>query len=623
MKKKIVDVLKDLDKNHNHSLWREIFNRNKENLEKTAIIYKSKNISYKEMFDNIDMYAAALTKMGYKKGDVIPVCMSNMPEFAYLFLAISKIGCAINTFGTWLNPEYLKEIINSTGSKHVFVSDDNYEAIKDVIDASNAEKTVMFSLNDSLPLNKEGNKYNPYEKIDAPYISFDNKTEKFKKENDDIIETSEFNKMGAEYMSENCKGYTRNFLEADVNLDDDFTISYTSGTTNPGFPKAVLHPIRSYMTISRFKDKDVSGMGEMKNLKVLSHIPTYVHAALTTCYSDPFFEKCSVIMEPVYDKDYFPYSVIMNKPNYVCAGTGFWSNLGKKLMFDEKFKNVKMPYLMLPTVTGEGMSIGEEKFFNKVSRKHKFGTTKLPFPLAPVSFSIGGGTSENSGVFVTLFKAVQEKRLNYLLKGKQIGLTPFKFEEVEVLDEYGKPCKIGEYGSLVLNGPCDMKKYLYDESLNDGVKIKDATDKEWHKMGCYAVKQDNFPHIVIKGRMKDKIILNDGSEYPLFKLEDAVLKDTKNIMSCTAVVNNGEIVLHIELQPDSKLYQLRSLGSIIERLENFIPEEVLYKTYIRMRSTEESFPLAPSGKRNQEELAREDISKALKIKEKAKALTLK
>ena len=69
---------------------------------------------------------------------------------------------------------------------------------------------------------------------------------------------------------------------------------------------------------------------------------------------------------------------------------------------------------MIPTVTGEGLSVGEEKFFNQTSRKHKFGTGKLPFPLAPVTFSIGGGTTESSGIFVTLYKSLQEKKINHL-----------------------------------------------------------------------------------------------------------------------------------------------------------------------------------------------------------------
>ena len=71
-----------------------------------------------------------------------------------------------------------------------------------------------------------------------------------------------------------------------------------------------------------------------------------------------------------------------------------------------------MPFLMIPTVTGEACSRGEEKFFNYTARKHKFGVSKLPYPLAPVTFSIGGGTTESSGIFVTLYK----KKNMYFLK---------------------------------------------------------------------------------------------------------------------------------------------------------------------------------------------------------------
>lgn len=46
----------------------------------------------------------------------------------------------------------------------------------------------------------------------------------------------------------------------DIRLDDTFTITYTSGTINPEHPKAIAHAVRSYMTISRFKDPDISGV---------------------------------------------------------------------------------------------------------------------------------------------------------------------------------------------------------------------------------------------------------------------------------------------------------------------------------------------------------------------------
>lgn len=186
-------------------------------------------------------------------------------------------------------------------------------------------------------------------------------------------------------------GVRKEGKEYSINLDDDFTITYTSGTTDPDMPKAILHPVRSYMTLSRFKDPDISGLGSMRNLVVLAHFPTYIHAGITTSITDTLFRSCIIALEPIYEKEYFIYALMHNKPNFACAGVGFWEDVAKKLTYDDKYKNVCMPYLFIVTVTGEAMSRGEEYFFNKVAKEHKFGAEKLPYPLAPIKFSIGGG----------------------------------------------------------------------------------------------------------------------------------------------------------------------------------------------------------------------------------------
>ncbi len=59
-----------------------------------------------------------------------------------------------------------------------------------------------------------------------------------------------------------------------------------------------MHANRSYITLSRFKESDVSGMPSMRGLTVLAHIPTYTHMDLTCSISDTFFEKCTLALEP-------------------------------------------------------------------------------------------------------------------------------------------------------------------------------------------------------------------------------------------------------------------------------------------------------------------------------------
>lgn len=595
--RKVAAALDDIELNRNHSLAVELFERNKEHMEKPALLYRGNEISYKEMFEKAFAYAKSLKEMGYNKGDEIPMCITNTPEFVYLFLATSFIGATANIVGEWFDKDYLKEILNNTKSKNIFIDDISYSAIKDSINESEIENIVCFSLTDSLK-DKNGKKVNPHSIIDDMFVPIENHTEEIKKDyNGNVIDVKSFEEIG--------KNYTGKVVE-NVDLNGLCSITYTSGTTSPGHPKGVKQSNRSYITLSRFKESDVSGMPTMKNMKILGHIPTYTHMELSCALSDTLYCNCTLALEPFYNKDFFPYSLIINKPNFVPASAGFWGNLCKLLEFDDAWKDVNLPFLMIPTVTGEACSIGEEKFFNATSRKHKFGTEKLPFPLAPVTFSIGGGTTESSGIFVTLFKALQEKKLNHLIRKESLGLTPHKFAEIDVLDEKGNSCKVNEPGRLVANSPCEMIGYTDDE-LNKHTHVQDASGKTWLDLTTYSYK-DRTGRIKMKGRMNSYLTLSDGSKVPYYLIEDSVLKDTKNVLSCSTVNDEeNNLICHIEFQPHKKKSEDAARKSVIERIDSDFNDEVKDKLYIRFRDNKESFPLDPSGKRSTSTLKRVGI----------------
>lgn len=442
-------------------------------------------------------------------------------------------------------------------------------------------------------------KKNPYEDIDMQFIDMHATVS-----GNNLISYEEFMKLDIfdENMREN---YT-------VKLDDDFTITYTSGTTNPDMPKAIIHSIRSYMTISRFKDPDISGLGTMKNLVVLAHFPTYIHAGITTSITDALFRSCTIALEPIYEKDYFIHALINNQPNFACAGVGFWEDVSKKLSFVEKYKNINMPYLFIAAITGEAMSKGEEKFFNKVAKQHSFGTAKLPYPLAPIKFSIGGGTSESSGVLVTLYKALQEKRPYYALKKKNIGLTPLGCCEVKVIDKDGKNCGIDEIGNVILSGPCTMKGYYGESELTVDSMIINYEGKVWLKMGVYG-SLDKRGTLKIYGRTTDNIMLSNGNKYPFYKIEE-LLGNIDSVMSCTVVqIDNNVVVVHIEPQPGETVDHKILLSQIKEEIGGNCPKEIVEDLYIRIRNNQESFPIAPSGKRDKRALINEGIEQAWKI----------
>lgn len=577
-------ALDDLEKNHDTSWFLEMYNRNKKNMESVALLYRGNKITYKEMFDKAYEFAKSLKQMGFNEKSVIPIYVPNIPEFVYLFLGANMIGATVNVVGEWFDPNYLLNILNSTKSDTMFVCDSDYHFIENVVSKSNIKNVVMFSLTDSL---KNGNKY---ENIDNRFHNLSNNVKNY----NNVMDSDDFVKIGRSYNGK---------VVYDGILDDVCAITYTSGTTNPGCPKGVIHTNRSYITLSRYKESDVSGMPSMRNLTVLGHIPTYTHMELSCAISDTLYEGCTLALEPFYDKDFFPYSLLINEPNFVPASAGFWGNLCKKLNFDPEFKFMNLPFLMIPTVTGEACSPGEEKFFNYTSKKHKFGCSKLPFPLAPVTFSIGGGTSESSGIFVTLYKNLQEKK--YVLQKKTLGLTPHKFACVDVLDKNGNPCRINEPGLLVASSPCNMVGYT-NEELNKNVYVTDANGKKWLSLNTYSIKSDNR-RIKMKGRMGSYITSKFGN-IPYYLIEDVIDIDKDILSSCLVKVGDN-YVCHIEKQPlvsDDKISSI--ISKCIARLTSAIPCDVCDKLYIRFRSNSESFPLAPSGKRDYQALINEGLN---------------
>ncbi len=604
LKPKYQRAILELEADHNHSLYREICLRSKAWDSGIALEYKSSRFTYREMRENADVFARSLAAMGYEKGDQILVCMSNCPEFVFLFFAASKLGLVLNCFGDWFDSDYLEYIFEDAGEGRLFLTDDVYPRISGVIANSHIREVVVFSLADSLP-KKEGEPYNPAEDHDYPFLDFRNHIS-------EIRDSCRSTVLGlAEFVEVGDGDFPAHAAASPVFLNDGFTITYSSGTTNPLRPKAIQHAVRSYAVLARFKDPDVSGMGKMRNLRCLMHFPTYVHAGLSTALVDPLFQGCTVVLEPIYHRGHFLDTLLDDKPNFCCASVGFWMEAAKKLMFSDMYKDVQLPFLMIACVSGEGLSKGEERFLNHVSKVHRFGSSMLPWPLSPISFSIGGGTSETSGVFVTLFKSLQERNPIALLKGEGIGLTVLGCAQVGVLSDGQVRHDRGCEGELVISGPCNMMGYFYENALNDDVFLA-SSGIAWIRTGAKASLLDQS-HLLIKGRLADIAAIGTHYEIPLHEFEDVVLNEA-SVMSCSAIMveNDEVVVLHIEQNPLIAVSSECLLSAIASRLNVRFVDDVCDQLFYRVRSLEESFPVAPSGKRDIKALKEEGTRYAVR-----------
>ena len=606
---KTIALLKKIEKNNNHSWYQELKIRSESNPKHPALFYRGNKISYEEMFAKADALAKSLYKYGIRKGDEIPCCLSNTPELVYIMLAANKIGAKLNLMGSHLNAEYMEQILKQTNSKIFLSTDVEYKKIAHIADRVNFQNKVIVSLADSLPKNpKECDEYEP--ELDE-YYHYDNLVPEMKKNDSSILTFNEFVSYGNDYTEE---------IVDDNNLDTDFTITYTSGSTRIGFPKPIMHSNRSYIVGGIYNDTNLTGSPEVPEIRGLAHIHSDSNTNLVTCISDNLIKHGTVALEPEYDKHKLLDYVILNKPVHLDATTSFLVEMAKDYLIRGKFKGRKLPYLLVTMAVGEPTSPGEEKFINTFLRKARAGSgIKLNgIKLLYGPLSIGGGDCEHGGIYYTLLKKVQSLTKFTKLGRSEYGMTPVPFAVVTALKKLPDgslvECDYGEPGIIVANSITSMTGYKNNPERSKEKIVRDVYGRDWFSCDVYGYI-NKIGNVIVNGRMEDRINLQNNVTIPCYRFAEVACKDTKNIMSCStvAVEKDGvEVpVLSIEFSPLSKVNKIKVLTSLQNRLESEFSQ--CKEIYYRIINQENSYELTGSGKRNVVYLQKLALSNTFRI----------
>ena len=587
-----VKALIELREKYNMSWYQYLKYRNRNNLNDLALFYRGNKITFGEMFKRADEVAKSLAASGIVAGDEIGVCVTNTPELLYILLGANKIGVKVNPFGADYNPEYLSEIMDGISKKVLFVSDDNYDQIAGIVNSKGFDKVVVSSLCDSLPLEPE--KCDEYVPELDKYYHFENKAK-------DIIRFVP-NTMGFFSFVEFGKMSDAKVIECG-DLETDFLVTYTSGSTRIGFPKAMIHKNRSLNVMGRFHDPELCGNPKIPGLRGLAHIHPDSNTNLITCISDNLMQGWSVALEPTYCLENSLDVLVLNKPNYVDATTSFILEAAKQYLMDRKFhengKGIKLPHLLATFAVGEGTRRGEEKFINTMLRESRAGSGvrmrgfRLPF----TSLSIGGGDCEHGGIYYTLWKVLYQRIWGPLLGKEEIGLLPVPYVVVTCLkqNENGvyEECDYFEKGIIVANSYSNLSCYKDNPEETNKLILEDNLGRKWVSCKTYGYI-DNIGSVHVKGRVPDK----KSNIIETYEIDDVITADSKNILSCTTVEVDGKFVSTVQIQPFVKVSEEKVTDSIRRRLSSTLSSEVCDLLYIRFLPCRESYPVTAAIKRS-------------------------
>ena len=189
--------------------------------DKSAILWEgengeSRNVTYGEMFTQVQKFANVLKSLGVKKGDRVTIYLPMVPELPIAMLACARIGATHTVIFSGFSATSIKDRVIDSNSKVIITADGGYRRgkiipLKDVVDDAISELDFVEHV---VVLERTKNK-----------ISMSSKDKLWTKLMSDV-----FDSCPAEELPSNHPLY----------------ILYTSGTT--GKPKGVLHGTGGYLT---------------------------------------------------------------------------------------------------------------------------------------------------------------------------------------------------------------------------------------------------------------------------------------------------------------------------------------------------------------------------------------
>ena len=116
-----------------------------------ALILKGGKVTYRELDEQSDRIAAALAKMGVKKGDRVALLMANCPQFIISYFGILKAGGIVVACNPLYAPPELQHQLNDCGAETMLVMSSFYPVIRQIRGQTALKNVVVTNIKEYFP----------------------------------------------------------------------------------------------------------------------------------------------------------------------------------------------------------------------------------------------------------------------------------------------------------------------------------------------------------------------------------------------------------------------------------------------------------------------------------------
>ncbi len=421
-----------------------------------------------------DAIAAYINSIGIVSGDVVTVFLPNVVHAFTTFYALNKIGVIANIVHPLTSPDGLKESIEFTKSKAIFVLDILAGKYADMLNSCNIP-VIICSNSDYMM---------------APVVPAFKVFEKVKGKGIDVFKNSiKYSKAlatGAKKKSADCH-------------DGSKIAVYLHGGGTTGKSKTIMLSSNNINNIAeKLEDLDVPHKpGDEYSLLVL---PSFHAFGLAVAMHFPITHGFTSIPMIQFGAEAANKHLRKHNVTFVLGVP----NMFKKMYEEKHFDGPHLKNLRLVFCGGDVLPERLVKDFNKAIAKHG-GKGRL--------FRGYGLTEVSSVCTVNRYDAFREESI-----GK-----PLRDITVEIWDEMKNKLPAGQTGEIVIKGNTAMIGYYYGDNTvkNDGVYV-DKNGERWVLTGDLGhIDSDGF--VYFTGRKKRMIIISGYNVYPI-DIENAVLE---------------------------------------------------------------------------------------------------
>lgn len=521
-----------------------IYRDNQDNLDRIAIEYYGKKITYKKFFEEVTAIADSLNYLGIKKGETVSICMLNSLETVYLMFAINKIGAISNLLCAMDSDKEIIAHINDTNSNYLFTLDIFSERIRNIIDDTGIISVFVANVTQSMPFITRmlARKLKKMQPLPLP--------------NDKRFVSWKY------FVS---KKLSTSFICNDANAPA--AICYTGGTT--GGSKGVVMSNQCIIAVAQ--QYILRGIKLERNSRWIQILPLFIAYGVTCSLQIPMMVGMTVILRITGSE---PISKLMKlKPQYILYGPAFWEKLAdenKKIDFSDFKEGIS---------GGDRLSEPVEEKINKYLTEH---SCKNPL------FN-GYGMSEVGAAVSVNFEGAHELG--------SVGV-PFVKTVISAFDiETGEELPVGREGEICIHTPSVMTEYLNNPQETANIIRRHADGKEWvHSGDLGYISSNGFVHI--SGRLKRYILVKCNQVYKkVFSL------DIEKVLLKHPAVNNCAVVPmeHPDTEQAARAFIILKKETVLtEKLRTEIKEYCdtnLEPAYRPVRyEYVESYPLTKVGK---------------------------